>query len=75
MKASKNNLHAEGFVSLLKTTHGEELESVNVVAKVEPDLLSDVETASRNKVLANDLTEGRISGAGINQQLTVLRKA
>jgi len=70
----KNNLHAEGLVSFLETAHGEELEGVDIVAKVEPDLLSDVEAASRNKVLADDLAEGRISGAGINQQLAVLRE-
>ena len=68
----KNSLHAERFVSFLKTAHGEELERVDVVAEVDPDLLSNVEAASGNKILADDLAEGRISGAGINQQLAVL---
>ncbi len=56
----------------MKTTHGEKLEGVDVVTEVELDLLADVEAAGRNKVLTDDLAEGRISGAGINQQFTVL---
>jgi hypothetical protein len=70
-----SDLHAERFVALLKSTHGEELEGVDVVPEVDADPLPDVEAASGHKVLADDLVEGSVAGARVDQQLTVQREA
>ena len=64
-------LHAEWFVALLKAAHGEELEAVHRVAKVEPALLADAEGAGGHEGFAVDLREGRVPGRGVNKQLAV----
>jgi hypothetical protein len=70
----KIDLHTERFISLLKSTHGEELERVDVMPEVELDSLADVKTARRNKVFTDDFAEGGITGTWVDQKLSVLRE-
>jgi hypothetical protein len=72
VKTIKIDLHTERFVSLLKSTHGEELERVDVMPEVELDSLADVKTASRNKVFTDNFAEGSITGARVDQKFSVL---
>ena len=65
------NLHTERLVSLLQAAHGEVLQRVHVVTKVQPTLLSNSQGAGRDEGVAIYLSECRISGRGINQQLAV----
>ena len=45
------------------------------MAEVELHLLADVKAARRHKVFADYFAEGGVSGAGVNQELAVLREA
>ena len=68
------NLHTEGLVSLLESTHGEIFQRVHVVTKVQPAFLSNSQGAGRDEGVSGNLCECGVSSRGIHQQFSVQGK-
>ena len=58
----------------MQAAHGEKLEGVHVMAKVEPAALAHAEVAGGHEGFAADLREGGVPGRGVHQQLAVQRE-
>lgn len=67
-------IHAERFVSFLKTARGEVLECINILPKDEPCSLSNSQREGRNKFFSLDIRKSSLTSHRIHQQVAIERE-
>ena len=68
------HVHAEGFVTFLKTAGRKVFECVDILTEDEASFLTDSQRECRNKLFSLDISKGRFATHRIHQEFTVQRE-